>query len=63
MTPERILVRPEAWNRLCNGLAHEIAVHLKKHGMLIPDRDGKLSKSEQVIGKLDRFYGGCPGGC
>ena len=37
-------------------MAHEIAVHLKQRGMLIPDRDGKLSKSEQVIGKLDRFY-------
>jgi hypothetical protein len=56
VTPERILVRPEAWNRFCNGLAHEIAVHLKQRGMLIPDRDGKLSKAEQVMGKLDRFY-------
>jgi hypothetical protein len=56
VTPERILIRPEAWNRMCNGLAHEIAVHLKQRGMLLPDRDGKLSKSEQVIGKLDRFY-------
>jgi uncharacterized protein (DUF927 family) len=53
---DRILVRPEVWNRLCNGLAHEIAVHLKQRGMLIPDRDGKLSKAEQVMGKLDRFY-------
>jgi hypothetical protein len=41
---------------LCNGLAHEIAEYLRQRGVLIPGDDGKLSKLEQVIGKLDRFY-------
>jgi hypothetical protein len=54
---DRVLVRPEAWTRYCNGMdPHEIAKHLQEQGTLIPSRDGKLSKAEQVIGKVDRFY-------
>jgi hypothetical protein len=55
--PDRVLVRREAFTRYCNGVdPHEIAQHLQEQGMLIPDRNGKLSKAEQVIGKLGRFY-------
>jgi hypothetical protein len=57
VTPERILVRPEAWNRLCTGPAHEIAVHLKQRGVLIADeRGGKLTRLEKVMGKVERYY-------
>jgi hypothetical protein len=55
--PDRILVRPEAFKRLCNGGdPHEIAKHLQQRGMLLTDNDGKLSKLEPVIGKVERFY-------
>jgi putative DNA primase/helicase len=55
--PDRVLVRPEAWPRYCNGVdPHEIAKHLQEQGALLTSRDGKLSKAEQVIGKVDRFY-------
>jgi putative DNA primase/helicase len=48
--PDRILVRPEAWRRSCNGFdPAEIALYFQQHG-------GCVSKAEQVIGKVDRFY-------
>ena len=55
---DRILGRPEAWRRLCNGFDHgEIARQLHEEGVLIPDDSGgKLSKSERVMGKPDRYY-------
>jgi hypothetical protein len=54
--PDRILIRPEAFRRYCNGSdPGEIARHLKQQGVLIADENG-VSKSEQVIGKSDRFY-------
>jgi hypothetical protein len=54
--PEHILVRPEAFKRFCNGLdPHEIAKLLQQQGMLIPDNEGKRSRAEQVIGKIERF--------
>jgi hypothetical protein len=53
----RVLVRPEVWPRYCNGAnSHEIAKHLQERGTLIPGGDGKLSKAEQVIGRVERFY-------
>jgi uncharacterized protein (DUF927 family) len=56
--PDRILVRSEAWHRYCNGVDHaEIAQHLQQRGTLIADDNGKkLSRSEKVMGKADRFY-------
>jgi putative DNA primase/helicase len=54
--PDRVLVRPEAFRRYCNGSdPGEIARHLQQRGVLIPGKKG-MSKSEQVIGKTDRFY-------
>ena len=54
--PDRVLVRPEAWRRYCNGFdATTIAQHFQHRGALIAD-DKSLSKSEQVIGKTGRFY-------
>jgi len=56
--PDHILVRPEAWRRYCNGFdPAEIARHFQQRNILIPDDDGsKLSRSERVMGKADRFY-------
>jgi putative DNA primase/helicase len=55
--PDRILVRPEAWRRRCNGVdLAEIAEHLKQRGVLMAGGDGSVSKSEQVIGTVLRFY-------
>jgi putative DNA primase/helicase len=56
--PDRILVRPEAWRRYCNGFdPAEIARHFQQRNILIPDDDGsKLSRSERVMGKAERFY-------
>jgi uncharacterized protein (DUF927 family) len=54
--PDHILVRPEAWRRYCNGFdPAEIAEHLKQRGVLIPGHNS-VSKAEQVIGKVERFY-------
>jgi uncharacterized protein (DUF927 family) len=54
--PDRVLVRPEAWRRYCDGAdSGEIARHLKQLGALIAD-ENSVSKSEQVIGKTERFY-------
>jgi hypothetical protein len=54
--PDRILVRPEAWRRYCNGFdPTAIAQHFQHRGALLAD-DNSLSKSEQVIGKTGRFY-------
>ena len=56
--PDRILVRPEAWRRYCNGFdPAEIARHFQQRNILIADDDGsKLSRSERVMGKAERFY-------
>jgi len=54
--PDRILVRTEAWRRYCNGFdPGEIARHFQQRGALIAD-EGGVSKAEQVIGKVERFY-------
>jgi putative DNA primase/helicase len=54
--PDHILVRPEVWRRYCNGFdPAEIAEHLKQRGALIPGHNS-VSKAEQVIGKVERFY-------
>ena len=54
--PDRILVRTEAWRRYCNGVdPAEIARHFQQRGALIADDNG-VSKAEQVIGKVERFY-------
>ena len=54
--PDRILVRPKVWRRYCNGFdPAEIAEHFKQRGVLIPGTDS-LSKAEQVIGEINRFY-------
>jgi hypothetical protein len=56
--PDCILVRPEAWRRYCNGFdPAEIARHFQQRNILIADDDGsKLSRSERVMGKAERFY-------
>jgi uncharacterized protein (DUF927 family) len=54
--PDRILVRPEAWRRRCNGVdPAEIARDFKRRGVLIANGVG-ISKSEQIIGTTERFY-------
>ena len=54
--PDRILIRPEAWRRYCNGVdPAELARHFRQRGALIADDNG-VSKAEQVIGKVERFY-------
>jgi putative DNA primase/helicase len=54
--PDRVLVRTEAWRRYCNGFdPAEIARHFQQRGVLIADDHG-VSKAEQVIGKVERFY-------
>jgi hypothetical protein len=54
--PDRILIRPEALQRYCNGFdPGEIAERFKQRGVLIPG-DKKLSRTEQVIGTGERFY-------
>ena len=54
--PDRVLIRPEAWQRYCNGFdPAEIAKHFKQRGVLIAG-DDSLSKPEQVIGTVGRFY-------
>jgi hypothetical protein len=54
--PDRILIRPEAWRRYCNGFdPAEIAEHFKQRGVLIAG-DNSVSKPEQVIGTVGRFY-------
>jgi hypothetical protein len=56
--PDRILVRPDAWRRYCNGFdPTEIARYFQQCDILIADDDGsKLSRSERVMGKAERFY-------
>jgi uncharacterized protein (DUF927 family) len=54
--PDRILVRLEAWRRYANGInPGEIAEHFKQRGVLIAG-EKELSKPEQVIGTVGRFY-------
>jgi hypothetical protein len=54
--PDRILVRPEAWRRYCNGVdPADVARFFKQRDMLIADDNG-ISKSEQVFGTTERFY-------
>jgi uncharacterized protein (DUF927 family) len=54
--PDRILVRPEAWRRYCNGVdPADVARFFKQRGALIADANG-VSKSEQVIHTTERFY-------
>jgi len=55
---DRILVRSEAWRRLCNGFDRgEIARQMHQQGVLIADDSGgKLSRLEKVMGKVERYY-------
>jgi putative DNA primase/helicase len=54
--PDRILIRPEAFRQYCNGSdPGDIARHLRQRGVLIADGNS-MSKSEQVIGRTQRFY-------
>jgi len=54
--PDLVLVRPEAWRRYCNSFdPADIAQQFKRSGTLVTS-DGKMSKSEQIIGGTDRFY-------
>jgi hypothetical protein len=54
--PDRVLVRPKAWRRYCNGFnPAEIAGHFKQRGVLIAGDTG-VSRAEQVIGTIGRFY-------
>jgi uncharacterized protein (DUF927 family) len=55
--PDRILIRPAAFTRLCDGLGpHEVAGYLQQQGVLMADNDGKLSRPEHTIGKVERVY-------
>jgi len=52
-----VLVPPEAWRRRCEGFdPAKIARHLQQRGVLIAAVGGKLSRSERVKGKAQRFY-------
>jgi Domain of unknown function (DUF927) len=54
--PDRILIRPGAWQRRCNGSdPGEIAEHFNQRGALIGG-DASFTKTEQVIGGTRRFY-------
>jgi uncharacterized protein (DUF927 family) len=53
--PEHVLIRPEVFERLCNGLDREIANLLQQQGSLIPSGKGERSRAEQVVGKVERF--------
>ena len=54
--PDRLLVKPEAWRRFCNGFdPAAIARHFQRRGVLIAGKDNP-TKTEQVPGKTDRFY-------
>jgi hypothetical protein len=53
--PEHVLVRPEVFERLCNGLDREIANLLQQQGSLTPSGKGERSRAEQVVGKVERF--------
>jgi uncharacterized protein (DUF927 family) len=55
--PDRVLIRPEAWRRYCDGFdPAEIARHFQQQGALIADDNG-VSKSEQILGgTTGRFY-------
>jgi hypothetical protein len=56
----RILIRPEAWQRLCNGLDADTVTTVKKHllkaGLLIPGRNGDVPSVEKIGGKSQRLY-------
>ena len=53
-----MLIRPEAWVKRCAGADHvEIARHLHaKDALLVSEKDGKLSKTVQTIGRSERCY-------
>jgi uncharacterized protein (DUF927 family) len=52
-----VLVRPQAWHKYANGAEPaELAAHFRDRGLLIADADGKLSRSERVMGQPGRFY-------
>jgi len=54
---DHVLIRPEAWRRLCDGAdPAEVARHFLARGMLVPGVDGNLSKSSQALGGSGRFY-------
>jgi uncharacterized protein (DUF927 family) len=53
-----VLIRPGAWAKRCAGADPvEIAKYLYAKGdLLASDKDGKLSKTVQTIGRSERFY-------
>ncbi len=52
-----ILIRTEVWRRYCEGFdSTAMAQHFKERGALIPKDDNNLSKPEQVLGTVERFY-------
>jgi hypothetical protein len=53
--PEHVLIRPEVFERLCNGLDREIANLLQRQGSLTPSGKGERSRAEEVVGKVERF--------
>ena len=55
---ELVLIRPEAWEKRCAGAdPAAIARHLYAEGdLLASDKDGKLSKTVQTVGRSERFY-------
>jgi hypothetical protein len=54
--PDRILIRPEAWHRLCDGHDAEFVEHLRHLGKLMPDGGGKTSRKERILGESARYY-------
>jgi len=52
-----ILMRPEAWRRHCGASdPSEIGRYFQQRNILIADDNGKLSRSERVMGAAERFY-------
>ncbi len=56
--PDRVLIWPEAWRRLCEG--HDpikVAEHLQRQKVLMPGaRKGESARTETILGKSGRFY-------
>jgi uncharacterized protein (DUF927 family) len=55
--PDRILIRPEAWHRLCDGHdAEQLVEHLRHLGKLIPGSGGKTARKERILDESARYY-------
>jgi hypothetical protein len=54
---DRVLIRPAAWHRLCDGHdAEQLVEHLRHLGKLIPGGGGKTSRKERILGESARYY-------